>query len=150
MQMFQRDPVITVEEFSTPSPVTVRADRKIVEIAEIMEYFDFRHVPVVGGDGQPIGILSDRDIKVVADFEQMHSLVAADLMSPEPYIVAADTALEKVSLMMSKHKFGSAIIIYPEDDSLGIFTSTDALNALIELLRGDVGTLKGQQNEAGL
>ena len=60
-------------------------------------------------------------------------------MQKEPYLVSADTKLSEVAFYMSKNKYGSALVMNPDGD-LGIFTSTDALNALVEVLRGDILT----------
>ena len=56
-------------------------------------------------------------------------------MSPQPFIVSSETPLEEVALSMSRQKFGSALVRDEKDQTLGIFTVTDALNALIEVLR---------------
>ena len=59
-------------------------------------------------------------------------------MTPAPYTVLPDTPLDEVVYNMSKQKIGSTIVKSDEDEYIGIFTSTDALNALLEVLRGDV------------
>ena len=58
-------------------------------------------------------------------------------MKKDPYIVDSTTKLSEVAFYMAKHKYGSALVQEP-DGELGIFTSTDALNALVEVLRGDI------------
>lgn len=139
---------VLVDEFTTPSPVVVRAERPVIEIMEIMEYHEFRHVPVVNSQGQPIGIISDRDTKMISTFDMLEGLRAADIMSPDPYVVSANTSMEEVALVMSKNKLGSAIVQYVDDNSLGIFTSTDALNALVEFLReGSEASFEKATNE---
>ena len=127
---------ISVDEFTTPSPVVIEAEAPIIEAIELMEAYTFRHVPVVDQEGKAIGILSDRDCKVVSSFDVLEALKVKDLMTPEPYMVPFDTPLEEVALVMSKYKWGSVLVNYPQD-AFGIFTSTDALNALIEVLRGE-------------
>lgn len=140
---------ILVDEFTTPSPVSVLEDKPIVEILEIMEHHQFRHVPVVSKSGEPVGILSDRDAKTISGFDIMKKLKAKDVMTTEPYIANSNTLLEDVALEMSRNKWGSAIISYPEENSFGIFTSTDALNALVELLR-EKRQSRENENASGL
>ncbi len=62
-------------------------------------------------------------------------------MTANPYIVEPDVELEKVVFHMSKNKIGSAIVKFDggANTEFGIFTSTDALNALLEVLRGEIG-----------
>ena len=95
-------------------------------------------MPVIKGK-DVVGILSDRDVKLIETcFEDISSLKVDYVMTPDPYTVSPDTPLEEVVFTMSKEKIGSAIVISETDGYMGIFTSTDALNALLEVLRGDV------------
>jgi acetoin utilization protein AcuB len=128
---------VKVEEYTTPSPVMVEQTRSLAEVAEIMDHHQFRHIPVVDGQGVPVGIITDRDLKVVAGFDSMKSMTAKELMTPDPYIVSSETPLDEVVMAMSRTKIGSAIVRYDDDQTLGLFTSTDALNALIEIVRGE-------------
>ncbi|MNJ78179.1 CBS domain protein [compost metagenome] len=56
-------------------------------------------------------------------------------MAEEPLCVNAATPLDEVALLMSENKVGSVIVKDEEGELLGIFTATDALNALIEIVR---------------
>lgn len=129
---------ITVDEYTTPSPIVARPEDSLAYIAELMEKNDIRHVPVVK-NAIPVGLISERDMNLVANFDDMESFTAKDIMTHDPFVVSSDTPLEKVVLEMSRNKFGSALVMYPDDFALGIFTSTDALNALVELLRREDG-----------
>lgn len=147
MPILKKPRTVSVDEFTTPSPVVVSAESLVEEVAQIMTSQGFRHVPVVDENRQPIGILSDRDLKMVSNFDIMKALKVKDLMTPEPFVVSADESLEEVALVMSKQKWGSALVVYPEDKELGIFTSTDALNALVECLRGEVGSSEATETQ---
>ena len=48
-----------------------------------------------------------------------------------------DAMALKQLLAMSKQKIGSAVVS-DHNEIVGIFTSTDALNALVEILRGQL------------
>jgi len=52
-------------------------------------------MPVVD-NGEPVGIVSDRDVKMASKFDRFVSLTAADIMTPEPYTVSPATSLDKV------------------------------------------------------
>ena len=56
-------------------------------------------------------------------------------MTADPYTVSIEANLDDVAFEMSRNKYGSAIVMDNNDEVYGIFTSTDALNALIEVLR---------------
>jgi acetoin utilization protein AcuB len=60
---------------------------------------------------------------------------AADIMATDPVAVTAGTPLDEVAYAMSDRKIGSVIVNEDTGEFLGIFTVTDALNALIEISR---------------
>lgn len=127
---------LIVDEFSSPCTVMATPLTSLKEIMELMEENNVRHIPIVEGD-EIRGIISDRDLRAINGRSWAEKLTAQELMVTDPYIVDDRTALHEVVYEMSNRKIGSAIIRYPQGD-LGIFTSIDALNALLELLRGDL------------
>lgn len=129
---------ISVEEFTSPCPVTVKVSTPFHEIVRIMESREIRHIPVLSEENLPIGIISDRDVNLALSFHENKKISAEEVMTPEPYTVREETSLEEVALNMSKEKIGSALVVNAEGKLVGVFTSTDALNALIEIIRGDV------------
>lgn len=127
---------VPVEEFTTPDPITATEDMSIDELRNLMETHGIRHLPVVRGD-TVVGVISDRDVRLVSGLSATEkSLVrAADIMATEPLTVSASTPLDEVAYVMSEKKVGSVIVNDESGRLLGIFTATDALNALIELVR---------------
>ena len=58
------DPVSTrVEAIMTSDPLTVGADQGLADAIALLEEGGFRHLPVMM-DGQPVGLLSVRDVPV--------------------------------------------------------------------------------------
>ena len=129
---------LTVEEFTTPCPKVVSPDTELDELERLIKKEDIRHIPIKEND-QLVGIISQRDIFFAYRDDNKAQLLARDIMQKEPYIVSSDTKLADVAFCMSKNKYGSALVT-GEDGELGIFTSIDALNALVEVLRGDILT----------
>ncbi|MCE3009220.1 MAG: CBS domain-containing protein [Proteobacteria bacterium] len=125
----------TVEEFTTPNPITASENTSVENLADLMKEYGIRHIPIMRGD-EVVGIVSERDLAIVAGFDlREKSMVrAADLMIPDPVTVYADARLDEVALEMSQQKIGS-VIVNEGNTLLGIFTATDALNALIEIAR---------------
>ena len=131
---------LTVEEFSTPCACFISPNSSIEQAERIMKERGIRHLPVLASDKSIVGIVSQRDIGFAYRAEphpETGGRCVRDIMKTKPYCVSAGTKMYETALNMSENKYGSAIVIY-DDDSLGIFTSTDALNALVEALRGDV------------
>ena len=127
---------IPVEDYTTPSPVTASLATPVAEIMAIMEQYGIRHVPVTEKDS-PVGIISDRDIRLVLRLPGSDALTAQDIMVHDPFTVGPEEAIEDVALAMGRQRIGSAIVT--ENGRItGIFTLTDALNALIEIIRGEI------------
>lgn len=137
---------ISVEEFTTPSPVTATAEETLEELYDLMQLYDIRHIPIVKNE-RVIGIVSDRDLKLAAGLSIREKILiqASDLMVANPVTVNAGASLDEVAFEMSQKKIGCVIVNDENDKFFGIFTVTDALNALIEITRNsqlDDDTLK--------
>jgi acetoin utilization protein AcuB len=132
---------VTVEEFTTPDPVTANEDMSIDELRLLMDEHGIRHLPVMRDD-TVVGVISDRDIRLVSGLSlaEKHQVRASDIMAPDPLTVSASARLDEVAFAMSEKKVGSAIVLDADGKLLGIFTATDALNALIEIIRGDAAS----------
>ncbi|HMV71500.1 MAG TPA: CBS domain-containing protein [Pseudomonadales bacterium] len=127
---------LPVDEFTTPNPVTAREEQSIDELRQIMHDCGVRHLPVVR-DGKVVGVVSDRDVRVAQGLGAEHrfQVRAADIMATDPVMVPASMPLDRVAFTMSDRKIGSVIVNEDDGEFLGIFTVTDALNALIEISR---------------
>ena len=56
------DPSHPVERVMTPGPKVVRTGGTVHSAVEMMEAAGFRHLPVVNDRGEPVGVLSVKDI----------------------------------------------------------------------------------------
>lgn len=130
---------VPVNEFTTPDPITVKEDMLIDDLRQLMEKHGIRHLPVVRGD-TVVGVISDRDVRLFSGLSvaEKFQVQAADIMATDPLTVSASTPLDEVAYAMSEKKVGSVIVKDEDDQFLGIFTVTDALNALIEIIRAGV------------
>lgn len=135
---------IPLEEYTTPSPCSVKRGDGIKKVIKLMEENEIRHLPVVDNSGAPVGVISDRDLAFVRSFAFKEDMTASDLMSPDPVTAHVNGSLLEAVYSMSSQKIGSIIVTDDHGSVYGIFTNTDALNALIEVLRGDVYGERGQ------
>ena len=128
---------LPVEEFTTPDPIMITLDTALDEIMMLMAGSGVRHLPVVG-EGKVVGIISERDRRLYSSLSdaEKYQVKAEDIMSPNPITVSKNMPLDEVAFLMSEKKVGSVIVVENDDDQLfGIFTATDALNALVEIIR---------------
>ena len=58
-------------------------------------------------------------------------------MTPDPVIFQGSASIEDVILKMSEKKIGSVLVSDEQGNLQGIFTATDALDILIDILRGE-------------
>lgn len=128
---------IPVEEYTTYNPVTGTEDMSPDVLRGLMQAHSIRHLPIVR-DNKVVGVISDRNLRFAQTLSEAHriQITAADIMAPDPVMVTSGAMLDEVAFVMSERKIGSVIIIDEETQNfIGIFTLTDALNALIELTR---------------
>ncbi len=123
----------TVRDFMTPTPHSIGRDQPLSLAQERMRTYGVRHLPVLEG-GKLAGILSQRDalfIETLRDVDPKQVPVE-DAMSTDVYVVSPDTPLEQVAAEMAQNKYGCAVVA-EGSRILGIFTTTDALRALVHV-----------------
>ncbi len=127
---------VTVEEFTTPDPITADEKMTIDDLQRLMDRHGIRHLPVVRGE-TVVGVISDRDVRLLSGLSvaEKYQVRAVDIMAQDPLTVTASAQLGEVAFAMSEKKVGSVIVNDADGRFLGIFTVTDALNALVEILR---------------
>ena len=99
----------------------------------MMRSHRIRHLPVQHA-GQLVGILTDRDVKLATSFASPENFKVEDVMTPDPYTIGPKAALDQVVLEMAEHKYGCAVIQQDNGKVVGIFTATDGLRVLGEVL----------------
>ncbi|MBT3982470.1 MAG: CBS domain-containing protein [Bacteriovoracaceae bacterium] len=125
---------LQVDEFTSVCLVEAGTDDMIKDLLEIMQEKGVRHLPVKE-DGQVVGIVSERDIYCLRYKPWWDELKARDVMTKDPFVVQSKALLREVVYEMSTRKIGSALVSDENGKVFGIFTSIDALNALIEVLQ---------------
>ncbi len=124
----------TIQKFMTTDPKSIESDAKIKDAQAMMAKFKIRHLPVTR-QGKVVGILSDRDIKLVGSFSEIEidEVVVADVCQNKPYIVTPDELIHEVAAEMAAKHYGSAIVVQ-NSRLVGIFTAVDACRTLAEIL----------------
>ncbi len=123
-----------ISKFMTTTPHSIRLDNTLDKAMEMMEKYNFRHLPVLDG-GKLYGILTDRDIKNILSFEgaDPKELLVSDAHTEEAFSVSPSSHLDEVCSEMAERKIGSALVM-DNNKLVGIFTWIDALKAMNELL----------------
>lgn len=124
----------TIAKFMTTLPHTVGVEQSLTKAGKMMAEYRVRHLPVLQG-GDLIGILSDRDVRLVESFRDVDpdKITVQEAFTPDPYIVSPTASLSEVCSEMSRKKYG-CVLVTDNKKLVGIFTWIDALNAFEELL----------------
>ena len=138
--------VWTVGRYMTVLPQFIAPDQKLIEAHKVMRSNRIRHLPVID-HGRLVGIVSMGDLHLMETLDPVDPEEdrVEDAMTADPYVVASDAPLEDVARTMAEHKYGSAIVL-DRGEVKGIFTTIDALRALLDLLvhRGGKRTSGGR------
>jgi acetoin utilization protein AcuB len=129
--------LIPVRQYMTALPETIEDDLSLSDAKDRMYRLRVHHLPVLR-DGKLVGILSQRDIAVaealaVVDYAKIS---VASVMTQVPFTCGPNAHVEAVAREMAKHYYGSAIVVDPEHPAqvVGVFTTTDALRALADVI----------------
>lgn len=122
-----------IEDHMTDYPSVAPSAMTVIQAMDFMQKNDVRHLPVVE-HGQVIGIVSERDLKQAEILSDAMTLVVTDIMTPNPYCVRVGTPLLEVTQEMAKHKYGCTIVLNQLGRVVGIFTTSDGMRVLSELI----------------
>lgn len=126
----------TVREFMTTEPCAVDAELTLADAADRMAANNIRHLLVVRGD-RLAGVVSTRDVSLASALSKgkTDTVSITTAMSEGVYTCTVDAPLSEVALAMESNRYGCAVAL--EDNVVvGIFTTTDALRAVRQLIAG--------------
>jgi CBS domain-containing protein len=116
---------LTAADVMTPNPRTCSAFSTMLEASMLFQDAGCGAVPVVGA-GQPIGILTDRDVALaVANNPDLGSLPVADFMSKEVFSVTPDVSLEEVGAMFGRNSVHRLLVVDAAGQLQGIIALSD-------------------------
>jgi len=121
----------TVEMVMTAHAHSINGEIPLAQAEKEMKALGVRHLPVLLA-GKIVGMLSDRDVKLMGKFSG--NFTVEDAMTPDPYVVEPNAALAEVAGTMAEFRFGSAIVAQ-HGKILGIFTASDGLRMLAASFR---------------
>ncbi|HET8563423.1 MAG TPA: CBS domain-containing protein [Candidatus Binatia bacterium] len=128
---------VKVKERMTKNPSTVKPDDGLQNAIWKMERGHFRHLPVVDDNGKLIGMLTDRDIRLIRPslalvpkeeaMVQLWSISVQQAAVFDPIKVRPETALREAAELMLRWQVGGLPVVDEHDKLVGIITYTDLL-----------------------
>jgi acetoin utilization protein AcuB len=125
---------LPIEQFMTPNPLCIDRHDLLSTATARMRARGLRHLPVLD-TGKLVGLVSQRDIAlaVALPSEDPTAEQVEDAMTKKVYVVAPDRPVEEVAAKMVESRYGCAVVARDEK-VVGIFTTTDALRALVGIV----------------
>lgn len=130
-----------VKERMTRNPATVKPADGLKEAIQKMERGHFRHLPVVDDDGKLVGMLSDRDIRLIHPSLafvkkeeatiQLWSVSVEQAAVFDPIKVTPETTLKEAAELMLRWRVGGLPVVDLGDKLVGIITYTDLLREFV-------------------
>lgn len=130
-----------VQDIMTRKVVAIGPDMPIADVHKLMEQRNIRHFPILepgDGGGRLVGIVSDRDIRVVGSAHP-GAPVGVTLASPVSDIMITEVLtahpldpIEESARVLREHKIG-AMPVLEGDELVGIVTGIDFLDALVAM-----------------
>ncbi len=135
---------LPVSHYMTSQPFTIGRRASLAKAHRIMREHDIRHLPVLEG-GQLVGVVSRGDLHLLESLASvpLDAVDVEEAMTPMPYAVSGKTPMHEVVDIMVQHKYGCAVIVDAAGMVEGIFTTVDAMQALVNLLRSDDDDTQG-------
>jgi len=136
-----------VSKFMTPKVITAGPEDGIRQTYFRMKQEKIRHIPVVCGEGNLLGLVSDRDLRrpewVDEDFDTAHQydlsddLTVRDLMTTDLKVVYTYDSVHKANKLFLEHRFGAMPVLNKDKELVGILSMVDMLKALDHALEGE-------------
>ena len=123
-----------IKKYMTADVQTIGDEQPMAVAHRLMREQHIRHLPVLH-QGKLVGVVSDRDLRLIETLQDVDpsKVTVSEAMTPDPYVVGPEAALDEVVATMAAKKYGSAVI-RDNGKVVGIFTTVDACSAFAELL----------------
>lgn len=138
---------VKVKDRMTHNPNAVTPEESLKDAIGKMEQGHFRHLPVVDNAGKLIGMLSDRDIRLItpslAFVGKEHAMVQLSLLTVQqaavfdPISIKPETTLKEAAELMLRWHVGGLPVADDKDKLIGMITYTDLLRASVRSHQSD-------------
>lgn len=136
--------MLSVAEIMTREPYTLGPDDTLQDAARLMHEHHIRHIPVVSGDGDVIGLVSHRDVLAASDSRlltgdgsgtnSVAGLVSLSAVMTSPVQTVRETAeLRAVAMQLHRHRIG-CLPVTRGRVLVGIISASDFLEVAITLM----------------
>lgn len=140
----ENNQMITIDEFMTTDPCTLRDTDTINEARQIMTEKHIRHIPIIDGENHVLGLVTQRDVlaatgPVLLPSDKSDSVDAnadiklSEIMIRNVRVVHQSDSLRQAAVYLQAHKYGCLPVV-SDDCLVGIITDSDFIAIAINLL----------------
>jgi acetoin utilization protein AcuB len=133
----------------TRNLITVNRDTSVLKVKNLLKEHNIDQMPVVEGK-KLVGIVTDRDIREnsasPASSLSVHELnyllsemKTEEIMTKEVYTVTPSTTIEEAAKLINEKRVNSLPVVLG-DELLGIITTCDLLNVLLDFMGVDISS----------
>lgn len=136
--------MITIDEFMTTEPYTLRETDTINDALEIMVGKHVRHIPVTDNNNHVLGLVTQRDVLAAtepgaiieaktASHQLKSDLKLSDIMIRDVSTIQRTDSLRQAAVYLQSHKYGCLPVV-SDNQLVGIITDSDFIAIAINLL----------------
>jgi acetoin utilization protein AcuB len=133
---------LQVSDLMTLNPATIGPDSSLRDVIQLMKMEGCRQLPVLNANGDLVGIVSDRDVRLAVnspivihqrwqDELLLDSVTAESCMTANPISVTPETPAYRAAEILATYKFG-ALPVVEKGNLVGIISVTDFLDWFAE------------------
>src|SRR5215510_5752965 len=130
-----------VGDWMTRRPVTIEDECSIIEALHLLKEENVRRLPVMR-NGKIAGVVTEKMLLGFApgkastlDTWEAHYLLGKTpvkaAMNPNPHVVTPETDIRQAAKLLHDRKLNGVLVVDQKGELVGIFTTTNALEALI-------------------
>jgi IMP dehydrogenase len=111
-------------------PVTLQPDATLQQAEDIMAHYKISGVPIVTGDGQLTGILTNRDIRFVEPKDYVRPI--SEFMTPRERLITAPVGISSAEAkpLLQKHRIEKLLLVDEAGRLKGLLTVKDILTEI--------------------
>jgi len=132
-----------VRDLMTADVKTAKADDPLLTVQDLMNEYNFRHVPVVDGEGLLVGLISERDllrraltdedgIPLTMRSDMLSTMRVGEIMTDEVETAEVDDEVTAAAQTLLENKYGCLPVV-DEGYLVGILTEADFVRRVAEM-----------------
>jgi IMP dehydrogenase len=107
-------------------PITVKKEKTVADVLEMMSTYKIGGIPVVDDNGYLVGIVTNRDLR----FEKRLDKPISEVMTSENLVTTLEsTDLEKAAYILQEHKIEKLPVVDKNNKLIGLVTYKDITKA---------------------